>query len=345
MNHPQPLVDSGAAPSRREPEPERRFTTVSDMAIEPVYTPAHLEPVLVLRDTESGERKEVTVLIADVAGSLAMAEALDPEDVHALMDGFFALALEAVHREGGTINQFRGDGFMALFGAPRARGDDAARALRAALEVRERARSYAESVRARYGLRDIAALPMPYGAVATELDSGREVWLREGHVLDAVRASIAIPGVFAPVLRDGALLVDGGLVNPVPVSLCRALGADVVIAVDLGWAKLGAYRDRDRPEQKDDRPAWWHRFLPARTGGAADADAGMPSPLGVFFTSFDIMQVRVARSRLAGEPADALITPILPDFAMMDFDRAREAIDEGRAATERARPVLEHLLR
>jgi NTE family protein len=202
-----------------------------------------------------------------------------------------------------------------------------------------------EFMRARYGLRDIAALPMPYGAVATELDSGREVWLREGHVLDAVRASIAIPGVFAPVLRDGALLVDGGLVNPVPVSLCRALGADVVIAVDLGWAKLGAYRDRVQPEQRDDRPAWWHRFLPARAGGAADADAGMPSPLGVFFTSFDIMQVRVARSRLAGEPADALITPILPDFAMMDFDRAREAIDEGRAATERARPVLEHLLR
>ena len=201
-----------------------------------------------------------------------------------------------------------------------------------------------EFMRARYGLRDIAALPMPYGAVATELDSGREVWLREGHVLDAVRASIAIPGVFAPVLRDGELLVDGGLVNPVPVSLCRALGADVVIAVDLGWAKLGAYRERAQP-QDDGKPAWWHRFLPARAGSAADKDAGMPSPLGVFFTSFDIMQVRVARSRLAGEPADALITPILPDFAMMDFDRAREAIDEGRAATERARPVLEHLLR
>ena len=81
-----------------------------------------------------------------------MADALDPEDVHALMDGFFALALEAVHDEGGTVNQFRGDGFMALFGAPRARGDDAARALRAALAVRERSREYAESVRARYGV-------------------------------------------------------------------------------------------------------------------------------------------------------------------------------------------------
>jgi class 3 adenylate cyclase/tetratricopeptide (TPR) repeat protein len=81
-----------------------------------------------------------------------MSEALDPEDLHAVMDGFFALALEAVHAQRGTVNQFRGDGFMALFGAPRARGDDAARALRAALEVRERSREYAESVRARYGV-------------------------------------------------------------------------------------------------------------------------------------------------------------------------------------------------
>lgn len=108
--------------------------------------------MLVLRDSQAGERKEVTVLIADVADSLAMADAVDPEDTHALMDGFFALAVEGIHREGGTVNQFRGDGFMALFGAPRARGDDAARALRAALEVRARARDYAESVRARYGL-------------------------------------------------------------------------------------------------------------------------------------------------------------------------------------------------
>jgi len=120
---------------------------------EVVYTPEHLErDVLVFRDAAGGERKEVTVLIADIAGSLAVADALDPEDVHALMDGFFALALEAVHAEGGTVNQFRGDGFMALFGAPRARGDDAARALRAALEVRGRSRDYAESVRARYGV-------------------------------------------------------------------------------------------------------------------------------------------------------------------------------------------------
>lgn len=132
----------------------------------PPYTPAHLERAGVTGpEACEGERKEVSVVIADVAGSLAIAGALDPEDVHALMDGFFALALEAVHREGGTLNQFRGDGFMALFGAPRARGDDPARALRAALEVREGARRYAETVRARFGLPFAVRLGVSSGLV------------------------------------------------------------------------------------------------------------------------------------------------------------------------------------
>jgi len=123
--------------------------------------------VLVLRDAVEGERKDVSVVIVDVAGSLAMADTLDPEDIHAIMDGLFALALEAVHAEGGTLNQFRGDGFMALFGAPHARGDDAARALRAALEIRDRARRYGESVRARYDV--------PF-AVRIGVNTG-EVWV------------------------------------------------------------------------------------------------------------------------------------------------------------------------
>ncbi|MGH8722965.1 MAG: patatin-like phospholipase RssA, partial [Burkholderiales bacterium] len=189
-----------------------------------------------------------------------------------------------------------------------------------------------ELMRARFGLQDIGSLPLPYGAVATELASGREVWLREGQVLDAVRASIAIPGVFAPVLRDGELLVDGALVNPVPVSMCRVLGADIVIAVDLGWAKLGYYRELARAQERERDPAkaaWWSRFMPARAEEAVAENPDMPSALGVFFAAFDVMQVRIGRSRLAGEPADVLITPILPDFAMMDFHRAREAIDEG----------------
>lgn len=195
--------------------------------------------------------------------------------------------------------------------------------------------------------RDIDGLAIPYGAVATELYSGRELWLRHGNLLDAVRASCAMPGLFTPVVLDNQVVVDGGLVNPVPVSLCRALGADIVIAVDLGWAKLGYYRERAQAaarQKAEENPAWWSRFLGVAESDSAEAPASMPGALEVFLTSIDVMQVRVGRSRLAGEPADVLVTPILPDFGMMEFHRAAEAIAEGRAATERVRAVLEHLL-
>jgi len=82
---------------------------------------------------------------------------------------------------------------------------------------------------------------MPFAAVATGLHSGSEVWLRTGSTADAVRASMALPGLFTPAQRDGRLLVDGGLVNPVPVSLARAMGADIVIAVDLNADILGRH--------------------------------------------------------------------------------------------------------
>ena len=100
-------------------------------------------------------------------------------------------------------------------------------------------RKLVEYFRARFDDPGIDKLPRPFACVATELDSGREVWLRDGPVIDAVRASISLPGLLTPMQRDGRLLVDGGLVNPVPVSLCRAMGADVVIAVDLNWDLVG----------------------------------------------------------------------------------------------------------
>ena len=95
--------------------------------------------------------------------------------------------------------------------------------------------------------RPIEELAMPFAAVATSLQSGAEVWLRRGSTLDAVRASIAVPGLFAPVLYEGSVLVDGGLVNPVPVSLARAMGADVLIAVNLNSDILGRHLRADRP--------------------------------------------------------------------------------------------------
>lgn len=199
--------------------------------------------------------------------------------------------------------------------------------------------------------REIDELPTPYGAVATELASGREIWLRHGKVLEAVRASLAMPGLFTPVLRDGAVLVDGGLVNPVPVSMCRAMGADLVIAVDLSWGKLGPYRDRGR-DKGDKRevaprevPGWLERMRTSWVkSNVRQEEATIPSIFEVFTTALDITEQRIARSRLAGEPADVLLTPLLPDFATMDFHRASEAIDEGRAAVERMAPLLEQVI-
>jgi len=188
--------------------------------------------------------------------------------------------------------------------------------------------------------RGIEALPMPFACVATDLASGREVWLREGSVAAAVRASAALPGLFAPVLRDGRLLVDGGLVNPVPVSLCRALGADIVIAVDLGSDRVGSAL-RSAAAEEEGGQNWTSRLL-SRIGFGADD--GVPPMTSVLAASLHIMQTRIARSRLAGEPADVLLAPRLAHLALMDYHRAGEAIAEGRAAVERMAPALEHAL-
>lgn len=198
--------------------------------------------------------------------------------------------------------------------------------------------------------RDISELPIIYGAVATELASGREIWLREGKVLDAVRASCAMPGLFTPVIRNDSLVVDGGLVNPVPVSMCRALGADLVIAIDLSWGKLGPYRERgkDRAMAPREVPGWIGKLKSGwlqRVGDKAAADdIRIPSIFDVFTTALDIVEMKVARSRLAGEPADVMVTPLLPDFATMDFHRGREAIVEGRSAVERMGPLIEQVI-
>jgi NTE family protein len=202
--------------------------------------------------------------------------------------------------------------------------------------------------------RDISELPITYGAIATELHSGRELWLRQGKVLEAVRASCAMPGIFTPVVRDGMVLVDGGLVNPVPVSMCRALGAELVVAVDLSWGKLGPYRrGKEREVAPREVPGWLDRLRPSWVQSKVKRDdpsivkqdqPSIPSIFDVFMTSLDIVEMRVARSRLAGEPADVLVTPLLPDFATMDFHRAKEAIDEGRAAVERMGPLLQQVL-
>lgn len=231
--------------------------------------------------------------------------------------------------------------------------------------------------RPRLGERRIDELDVLFGAVATELQTGREVWLREGRVLDAVRASMAVPGLFRPALREGRLLVDGALVNPVPVSLCRAMGADIVIAVDLNFDLMGQrFRVPRLPAPAappatppanasllDRLSSGWERLKSAAGsgngnggngagGGTAAADAAdpnlpvpnLPSVLEVLTSSLNIMQVRITSSRLAGEPADVMIRPRLAAIAQMDYHRATTAIAEGRRAAELAIPAVHELL-
>ena len=185
--------------------------------------------------------------------------------------------------------------------------------------------------------RPIEALGIPFAAVATSLRSGAEVWLRQGSTLDAVRASIALPGLFAPVRWDGSLLVDGGLVNPVPVSLARAMGADVVIAVDLGSDVLGRRFRAEPTVQASAGPVqeWMRQQNLSALAQEKSAEEPMPSIFDVLATCMDIVNVRVARSRLAGEPPEVLVAPRLARLRLLDFHRAKEAIDEGHRAVER----------
>jgi NTE family protein len=185
--------------------------------------------------------------------------------------------------------------------------------------------------------RPIGELAMPFAAVATALHTGSEVWLREGSTIEAVRASIALPALFTPVLRDGMTLVDGGLVNPVPVSLARAMGADIVIAVDLSSDILGRHLRADPQIEAADGPfTEWIQRLQDNLGTLIPEslryDPKLPSMLDVLASSINIMQVRIARSRMAGEPPDVIVAPRLAHLKLFDFHRAQEAIAEGRRA-------------
>jgi NTE family protein len=203
-----------------------------------------------------------------------------------------------------------------------------------------------EFFRARFEDRGIGQLGKAFGCVATELATGHEVWLREGPVIEAVRASIALPGLLTPAVRDGRLLVDGGLVNPVPVSLCRAMGAEIVVAVDLNWDLIGRrHKIADDAAVGDGSGAGLLEALLAkfRGGGAAGA-TDTPSMLDVLTTSLNIMQVRITQSRLAGEPADVMIRPRLSGIAAMDYHRGAAAIAEGARAATQAVPAIADLV-
>jgi len=193
----------------------------------------------------------------------------------------------------------------------------------------------------RFLANDFADLDRPFACVATDLANGREVWLKEGGLIDAVRASIAVPGLFAPHAVGGRFLVDGGLVNPVPVSLCRALDADVVIAVDLGMDTINL---RLRHPAEGGEAGWRNRVGRWLTRNGKNGNAPRPSLTDVLTNSVAIMQGRISRSRMAGEPADVLVAPRLGQMGLLDYHRGVDAITAGRKATEHMLPLLHSLL-
>lgn len=185
---------------------------------------------------------------------------------------------------------------------------------------------------------DIQDLELEFAAVATDMRNGRETWVDRGPVLQAARASCALPGLFSPVQHEGHWMLDGGLVNPVPVSVCRALGADVVMAVNLNHLPAG--RQIARPNRRSMAEArageqdegLWQKVI-GFLGSEGDEDPGF---FDVMTASVNIMQDRITRSRMAGDPAEEVLAPELGDFAIMDFHRAAEAIEEGQRLTREA---------
>ena len=193
-------------------------------------------------------------------------------------------------------------------------------------------------------------LPLPFAAVATDLASGEEVWLREGKVSDAVRASCTVPGLFLPVLREGRYLIDGGVVNPVPVSLCRAMGADVIIAVHLGSDLVGRFARNDQGTQTmlPNRNQLINMLLPRHADAFITPEDGnvppQPSMLDAMLGAIDIMQENIARRRLKDEPPDVLLTPRLGQMGSLEYHHAAPAIAEGRQAVARMLPAIRNAL-
>jgi NTE family protein len=177
----------------------------------------------------------------------------------------------------------------------------------------------------------IEGLPKPFVAVASEIRTGHEIWLSSGSLVTAMRASYALPGVFEPVDCNGRLLVDGALVNPIPVSVCRAYEQPLVVAVNLnndnfGRAAVIRHSAGELTIVKD-APQPAHIDLEQQ---ARESKLGIT---GVMVEAFNIIQDRISRARLAGDPPDMTLQPKLGHVGMTEFHRADEAIRQGYETT------------
>lgn len=177
----------------------------------------------------------------------------------------------------------------------------------------------------------IEDLPIPFVAVASELNTGHEVWIDRGNLITAIRASYALPGIFEPVSNNNRVLVDGALVNPVPVSVCRAYEQPLVVAVNLnhdlfGRSAVVKHKASELGQDAGDRP---HR--------------GMLGFTGVMVEAFNIIQDRISRARLAGDPPDLQLHPRVGDIGLSEFHRAGEAIERGYEQAQARIPELRRM--
>ncbi|MBL1421200.1 MAG: patatin-like phospholipase family protein [Alphaproteobacteria bacterium] len=198
-----------------------------------------------------------------------------------------------------------------------------------------------------FGDMHIEDLNIPFVAIATELATGHEIWLRDGKVVPAMRASFAMPGVFSPLDIDGRWLTDGALVNPIPVSVCRAFGARIVIAFGLTSAIYLTKNQNDDFYDQDlegDKRGTMDMVKEVKQG-LHKIKTSEPNIGTVTMASFNIMQDRIARTRLAGDPPDALITPNVEHIGAFEFDKAQELYDLGYEAAHKALPSILNAIR
>ncbi len=197
---------------------------------------------------------------------------------------------------------------------------------------------------------NVEDLPAPFTAIAADLVTGHEVWIRNGSLIEAMKASFALPGVFPPVEREHRLLVDGALVNPVPVSPCQAMGARMTIGVDLHADIIGkaakpgqnyhTVAGFDMFNDKDVDQSTQKKLTSSITKRLFRREENNPSLFGVMVSALNIMQDRMTRSRLAGEPPDIHIKPQIGHIGLLEFEKASELIREGEEAAMRALPDI-----
>ena len=194
--------------------------------------------------------------------------------------------------------------------------------------------------------------PIRFAAIATEFNTGHEIWLTRGRLVDALRASYALPGIFTPVKVAGRWLVDGALVNPVPVSAARALGARLVIAVNLNSDLFGRgtiISDYGTDESDDAPPPAPSQGIRGLFGGKTSirqllgsrSEPGIPT---IMVEAFNVMQDRITRARLAGDPPDVQIAPKLGPIGWFDFQHGAEAIEIGAEAARRSLETIDEAI-